>query len=198
MHHKRSAEEIANLETWRHFEAEVFAEIRRTLRTGNLLLAPESAKVFLKKGYFSRDRGKDIVFDVAVEGYAGKSPEPSLIWLWECKDYPLRKVKVDEVEEFYAKMQQVGCGKGTVVTRLGFEGGAIAFAKSKGIGLATCRKILEAYTNFSAEDASFESVVIRAHEGIRTVGQSFSPAACLALRQMISMEMKDAGFRCRY
>lgn len=44
---------------------------------------------------------------------------------------------MDDIEEFHAKLEQIGADrtKGTVVTTGKFQSGAVAYAKSKGIGL---------------------------------------------------------------
>lgn len=191
----RSPQEITKLEAWIGFEREVYEDVKRMVQKGKLALSPSAASIFHRKAYHSRDRGDDIVFDIAVEARVNPSSEISLLWLWECKDYPKRKVKVDEVEEFYAKLQQVGAHKGTVVTRVGFEAGATNFATSKGIGLATCRKVLQRYTYFDSSSEDFEEVVIRCDEGVMTNGKVFEPAAFLELRQMIAMEISDCGTR---
>ncbi len=79
-----------------------------------------------------------------LEAYAAfNHTEPVLIWLWECKDYPNRKVKVDEIEELHSKKMQVGAHKATVVTRNGFQSSAVAFAKSNGIGLMTLNREMQ-------------------------------------------------------
>jgi hypothetical protein len=115
------------------------------------MLNPHCVKVYRKKKYYSKDRDNEIIFDVVVEAFTG-SDLPSLIWIWECKDYPRRKVSVDEIEEFVSKLQQIGIGsvKGTVVTRIGFEAGAVTYAKSQRIGLAVLQKELVAVTHYAS------------------------------------------------
>ena len=59
-----------------------------------------------------------------------------MLWLVECKHYG-HPVSVDDVEEFYAKVQQVAAAKSKaiIVTTNSFQSGAFEFARSKGIGL---------------------------------------------------------------
>ena len=59
-----------------------------------------------------------------------------MLCLIECKDYS-RPVPVDDVEEFFAKVQQVAPAKAKaiVVSSNSFQSGALEFACSKGIGL---------------------------------------------------------------
>ena len=126
---------------WQAFESEVADYIRDRIATGELGIDGHQSLVVPKCPLFSKDRESDIIFDIAIKLFARLDSEtPVLIWLWECKDYPNHRVTVDEVEEFHSKMTQVGAHKGTMVTRHGFQSGAIAFAKSRRIGLMTLRK----------------------------------------------------------
>ena len=83
-------------------------QIKRLLEdqigSGSLALDPSHTKVFHKKAYYSRDRGKDITFDVVIEVTRPGATEPWLVWVWECKDLA-RPVAVDDVEEFSAKLR---------------------------------------------------------------------------------------------
>jgi len=108
----------------------------KELNNGNLGLDPNQAKVLRKPAYYSRDRQKTIIFDVSIEVFRRGGNDPYLIWIWDCKNYRHR-VPVDDVEEFSAKLSQVGTHKtkGTIITPHGFEEGAFEFARSKGIGL---------------------------------------------------------------
>lgn len=89
-----------------------------------------------KKGYYSRDRGSNIVFDVSIEVRLPASTGYSLLVLIECKNYS-HPVGVAELEEFFTKIQQVAGAncKGILATTSTFQPAALAFAKSKGIGL---------------------------------------------------------------
>lgn len=95
-----------------------------------------NCKVFLKKGYHSKDRQKEIVFDVSVEIYLPGAKEYSSLVLIECKNYA-HPVPVDDAEEFFAKVQQVAAAnaKAVIASTASFQSGARTFAKSKGIGL---------------------------------------------------------------
>lgn len=96
----------------------------------------EYCKIFRKKGYYSKDREKDIIFDISVEVTLPGQDRYSLLFLFECKNYG-HSVPVDDVEEFFAKIQQVSGAnaKGIVVSTNSFQDGAFKFARSKGIGL---------------------------------------------------------------
>lgn len=96
----------------------------------------EYCKIFRKKGYFSKDREKDIIFDLSIEVTLPGQDRYSLLFLIECKNYG-HGVPVDDVEEFFIKIQQVAAAnaKGIVVSTNSFQDGAFKFARSKGIGL---------------------------------------------------------------
>lgn len=126
---------------WQAFETEVANYIQTSIDGRELGIDGNFASVIPKCALFSKDRESEIIFDVAIKVFSTlDSTRPVFIWLWECKNYPNHPVTVDEVEEFHSKLTQVGAHKGTVVTRFGFQAGAIAFAKSRGIGLMTLNK----------------------------------------------------------
>lgn len=96
----------------------------------------KNCKVFWKKGYFSKDRGTEIIFDVAIELYLPGARDYSCVVLIECKNYA-HSVPVDDAEEFFAKVQQVAAAnvKAVIASTASFQYGTREFAKSKGIGL---------------------------------------------------------------
>jgi hypothetical protein len=122
---------------WENFELEVVSYLEAELRRNALGLDPRTSKVRHRPQYFSKSRESEITFDASIEWQPPEAESPGLIWLWECKSYPNRKVTIDELEEFDSKIQQVGAHKGTVVTRKGFQEGAKAFAKTRRIMLMT-------------------------------------------------------------
>lgn len=93
-------------------------------------------KVFRKKGYYSKDREKNIVFDVSVEFQYPNADHYSMVTLIECKNLS-RAVSVDDVGEFFNNAQQVAGANAKLVlaTTSSFQSGAMTYAKSKGIGL---------------------------------------------------------------
>lgn len=118
------------------FEIWVAEELERALKAGELGIHRRAAQVFHRKGYYSRARKREIVFDVSIEVTRRDATEPFLIWIWECKNYT-GPVPVDDLEEFHAKLEQVGADntKGTVITSSYFQSGAREFARTNGIGL---------------------------------------------------------------
>lgn len=117
-------------------ELQVKHFLEEEIRAGSFGLHPDRAMIFHKKAYYSKDREKKITFDVVIEIVRSGETEPWLIWVWECKDLA-RRVPVDDVEEFASKLQQIGVhgAKGTIASRNGFQEGAVAFARSKKLGL---------------------------------------------------------------
>jgi hypothetical protein len=118
-------------------ELALFKTIKRELRKKRFGLLPECCAVYHQRAYFSPDRNAEIVFDIAIEVSLPGAATPFLIWIWESKDYS-SPLSVDNVEEFHAKLQQVGADKtkGTIVLSGEIQKAALAFAKSKGIGVA--------------------------------------------------------------
>ncbi len=118
------------------YEQDVLNTLQGELSRGNLGIDPNLAHVRHKPNYFSRDRDKDIIFDLSIEVFRKAAAEPYWIWIWECKNYS-HTVPVDDVEEFHAKLSQVGADrtKGSMITLVGFDPGGVEFARSKGIGL---------------------------------------------------------------
>lgn len=114
----------------------MFRMLAGELADERLGLLPKQANIFRKKSYYSRDRGSAITTDISIELFRVDSDRPFLIWLIECKDYA-QSVPVNDVEEFHAKLKQIGEDntKGTLVTTSALQRGALAFARSKGIGV---------------------------------------------------------------
>ncbi|HBX22452.1 MAG TPA: hypothetical protein DEF34_02270 [Desulfotomaculum sp.] len=120
------------------FELDVFNAINKAVNEGNLGLIANACQVYRQKGYYSRDREKDIITDISIELYLDNSIKPSFIWVWECKDYR-KSIPVDDIEEFHSKLEQIGADKtkGTVITSRGsFQSSALKYAEAKGIGVA--------------------------------------------------------------
>ena len=119
-----------------NFEQRVFSFLEAEIRGDRFFFKPECCVVFRQKPYYSRDRQSDILFDLAIEVTLPGAHTPSMLCLIECKDYS-HPVGVADVEEFFAKVQQVAPAKSKaiIVTSNSFQSGALEFARSKGIGL---------------------------------------------------------------
>ncbi len=118
------------------FEDASFELISDSINSGKLGLIPSQCKVFKKKGYYSKDRDDEIVFDLTIEVWAPKADRFTLLWIIECKSLK-GKVPVDDVEEFHSKINQVSelNTKGVMISENGFQKGAFKLAKSLGLML---------------------------------------------------------------
>jgi hypothetical protein len=118
-------------------ELALFEAIKRDLRKKRFGLIPECCRVYHHRAYFSRDRKADIIVDIAVEVSLPGSSQPFFIWVWESKDY-VSPLSVGHVEEFHAKLQQIGADKtkGTIALSGLIQRAALTYAASKGIGVA--------------------------------------------------------------
>lgn len=116
------------------FEKIVFEYIKLEINGGRLLFQPDLCKVFQKKKYYSKDRGGDIVFDISIEVYLPEQDNYSLLYLIECKHYA-EPIPVNDAEEFFSKMQQVGAHKGAIAASNNFQSGTYNYCQSKKIGL---------------------------------------------------------------
>lgn len=125
------------------FEEEVYKLISEIVNKNEFMVSNPNVRIRKKPRYYSKDRDAEIEFDVSVEKYLGnpdknKDIKPSIIIVIECKDYS-SNIPVDDVEEFHAKLQQVGADntKGMMITQKGFfQRSALNYAESKGIALA--------------------------------------------------------------
>ncbi|MCF8241313.1 MAG: ImmA/IrrE family metallo-endopeptidase [Melioribacteraceae bacterium] len=118
------------------FEDRVYELFSEELINNRLWLNPNYSKIFRKKGYYSRDRGKEIITDISIESNLPHKEHFSALTIIECKNYT-HPVPVDDIEEFNSKLAQIaGMNvKGIVVSSNSYQDGAFKYAKSRGIGL---------------------------------------------------------------
>ena len=180
---------------WQNFETEVAEAFGREVAQFRTALNPRLATVRRKPGYYSRDRDGNIVFDVAVEVCEPGATEPSLRWVIECKDFPRRKVTVDDVEEFIQKLDQVGIGniRGSMVTRVGYQEAAFRLANSRRIGLYTLNKELLRVTAYSSRPSVPRHMIVSCTGGCLPSGDLITPSSELNLFRLIRHELHDAG-----
>ena len=185
----------------RDFELEMLRRVKQRFASGDYGIDPSCVKFFHQKAYYSPERGSNIVVDVSVEIYRRGAKEPYLVWIWECKDYKDR-VPVDDVEEFHAKLGQIGVHrtKGTIVSRKGFQKSALAFAKFHGIGLArvypddTLVRLTEARADLTLSQYVEQGLVQPSSYLPRTLFYAISGAGKPAtwLSDLIESELDDA------
>lgn len=118
------------------YEQDVLNKVQDELNRGNFGIDQNLSRVRHKPNYFSKDRNRHITFDISIEVSRKDAVKPYWIWIWESKNYS-HTVPVDDVEEFHAKLSQVGADrtKGSMITPVGFDPGSVEFARSNGIGL---------------------------------------------------------------
>lgn len=128
------------------FEEKAKQIITTAINEGQLGLIPTCCKVFAKRGYFSRDRNSNIVFDLSIEVWPEGAERCHLLYLIECKDYSNHSVPVDDLEEFTSKISQVAGykAKGVFITTAKLQEAAFNFAKSKDLMLIQVDKQLNA------------------------------------------------------
>lgn len=116
-------------------ESKIFDLFKSEIAADRFFAKPECCKVFRKKGYYSKDRGKKIKFDISIEVFLPGSQSYSLLILIECKNYN-HAVPVNDAEEFFAKVQQVSGAnvKGVIASNNAFQTGTLQYCKSKGMG----------------------------------------------------------------
>ena len=95
---------------------------------------------------------------MAIEAFDKGATEPSLIWVWECKDHSKsgREVEVKDIEVLSDKISQLGKAKlkASLVTTHGFQSAAIELAKFYGISLFKLQKRMTRITQYDAENRS--------------------------------------------
>jgi hypothetical protein len=89
------------------FEEKVSGIFRELISKGEFYALPELCHLHRKKGYYSKDREKEIIFDISIEVFLPGSKEISLLIIVECKNYN-HKVPVNDAEEFFAKLHSKG------------------------------------------------------------------------------------------
>jgi Zn-dependent peptidase ImmA (M78 family) len=117
-------------------ERDIYDLFEKEIAAGRFGGTPTSCKIYWKKGYYSKDREKDIVFDISIEFYLPGAKAYSILILIECKNYS-HAIPVNDVEEFFTKVQQVAAAnsKAILASNASFQIGTRKFAESKGIGL---------------------------------------------------------------
>lgn len=117
-------------------ENQVFDLISKLLRNDNFIVPKKSSKVYMKKGYYSLKREKDIIFDITIETTLPNANKYSILTIIECKNLN-KKVTVDDIEEFGSKINQVGehNTKGIIITTHSYQKSVLNIAKKEGIAL---------------------------------------------------------------
>ena len=116
-------------------EAKSFELFGKMLKDERFFVRGKGSKITRKAKYFSRDRGADITFDMAIETTMPGETSYSQLTLFECKNYG-DSVQVGDVETFSDRVRQVGGHKGIMITATPFQKSALAIAKARKVGIA--------------------------------------------------------------
>lgn len=118
-------------------EIAVFDLLKGQIDADRFFAKKECCSIFRRKGYFSEKRKANIVFDISIEIRFPGAVDYSMLILIECKNYA-KSVPVDDVEEFFAKVDQVGEAntKGIFVSNNALQSSALRYCKSQGMGVA--------------------------------------------------------------
>ncbi|WP_145275458.1 hypothetical protein [Tautonia plasticadhaerens] len=160
---------------WRSFEDEVYNAVRSAVTRGYF---PFTADVQVRRNatYHSRASGNAIRIEVSLEAFRQGSTDPFLIWLWECKQKSKREVEIGTVHELHSKIQGIGVGraKGSIVTTIGFQSGAVREAEALGISLYHLDKELVPITKYARSEPDELREVIFAVQSFDFAGQHHS------------------------
>jgi len=172
---------------WESFEQEVFDHVKNCVEFYGSAMNPRIAKFHRKKAYPSKD--------VVVEAWEADAKEPSMRWILECKDYPDRNVSVDEVEEFSAKLEQIGPMnvRGTIVTRHGFQEAAYNYAVSRKISLYVLQRELVRVTQFDHRCRTIDRLTLPCPHGVMPSGHRVEDIGGWNLEMLVQVELRSAG-----
>jgi hypothetical protein len=122
-------------------EDEVYSKLEAWLESGEIPVRKEYCLIHRSKSYHSARRGSDIHFENVVEVFSSETfnkldAQPSLVLIFECKDYA-RNIEIGVIEELIGRTEQdFGFRvKSYLITKSGFAKTAINAARARGIGL---------------------------------------------------------------
>jgi len=142
----------------KEFERKVLNIFREELEHNRLFVKSDFCKIHHRKGYYSKDRNGKIIVDISIEVFLPGESDYSILIVLECKNYN-HPVPVDDVEEFFSKLQQISGAnvKGIIISSNLFQIVALNYSRSKGIGLVRV-----------FDDNKFKWILTRAVTGIIT------------------------------
>ncbi len=122
------------------FELQMFEMINTMIVEEKLPINCKYSKVYMKKAYYSSKRQSNIIVDISIECTMPEEEKPSTYVMIECKNYS-HAVPVNDVEEFYAKTQQItGLDvKAIMLVSTSLQKGALNYAQSMGIRVMRIR-----------------------------------------------------------
>lgn len=184
---------------WIKFEDDVFNHIKEMVRRGSLAV-PVNASVYRKRSYYSEARKANIEFEIAIEAFDEGAEEPSLIWLWECKDRTTseRHVDVSDVEILHDKLIQLGAArfKASLITTHGFQSAAEQLAISRGISLFVLQKELVRITKYAQDAPDEDREVLYATFAVTFAGRRIYDHS--RLQDIIKVGMRENNIPSAY
>ncbi|MGN6637397.1 MAG: hypothetical protein ACTHJ8_00685 [Mucilaginibacter sp.] len=69
------------------FENRSYEILKAAIFDKRLGLDPDCCKIYQQKGYYSKDREADIIFDLSIEVWPPNASRCHFLYLIECKDY---------------------------------------------------------------------------------------------------------------
>nr|WP_210331119.1 ImmA/IrrE family metallo-endopeptidase [Microvirga terrestris] len=120
-------------------EDEFYEYLIEQQRRGELvydLHPPANCKIFKKKGYYCKERGSDVQFDVVIEIYQQGRSKPSFYTVFECKNYE-GGIPETCVTDFSDKLGRIfgHAAKGVLVVSSRLQSGADNLARSRSMGI---------------------------------------------------------------
>ena len=140
----QSTAPVSTTEKGDELELAIFDLFKAQIDAGSFLFSKECCRIFHRKGYYSKDRDSEIVFDVSIEISWPGATDYSMLMIIECKNYG-GSVPASDVEEFLAKVEQVGQAntKAILISTAALQAGALSYCRSKRIGVARYFKAQE-------------------------------------------------------
>ncbi len=185
------------------FENLCFRLIEQAVKKGQLGIDGSKAKFFRKKAYYSRDRGGNIIFDLAIEIWPPDAKRYTLLFLIECKSSNSKKVPVDDVEEFYTKVTQVSGlnAKAIMISDNSFQSGGVTFATNKGMMLIEAKQY-DDYKIILHKTKSQPDIEKAVNPIDETVSQfllkTLTPSKILGLERLSSKDIEARATKFRY
>lgn len=139
------------------FEDRVYQLIKELLENDELPISKKRSKVYQKKGYYSKMREDNIIFDISIETYLPNQDKYSMLWLIECKDYE-QAIPVNRIQTFKTQIDEVAGHKGIFISSNKYQKGAINTARSYGIGLAIMQKDNNLQWKVQRKESKFASI----------------------------------------
>ncbi len=175
---------------WHDFEDEVFKAVKRAIRR-DYGLDSKARIEFRRDAEYRGQSGNLIKIEISVEFYRTHTNEPHTIWLWECKHKQARKVEVGDISQLSEKISDIGKSraKGSMVTSVGFQEGAIKQAEMHGITLCLLHKELVWLSRYADNEADEQVELIYVTDGVGFDGKpallpEFEPFVRHCLRTM--------------